>query len=128
MTTDELREKYTGKIHFNCKDGDEAFTDGYVLWLEEQLISYHKVQNLSNGSQLQKTPKQEANELISLFYGVVDKEIDSGQLVPKTCALVVVNKLIKYLPSIKHFITDNAKIDEYCYEYWVEVKEEILKG
>ena len=25
-----------------------------------------------------KTPKQEADELISLFYGVMDKEIDSG--------------------------------------------------
>lgn len=47
MTTDELREKYTGKIHFNCKDGDEAFTDGYVLWLEEQLLSYHEALQLA---------------------------------------------------------------------------------
>jgi hypothetical protein len=38
MTTDDLREKYDKKIHFNCKNGDEAFTDGYVLFLEELLI------------------------------------------------------------------------------------------
>ena len=47
MTTDELREKYGKAIHFNCKDGDEAFTDGYVLWLEEQLISYHEALQLA---------------------------------------------------------------------------------
>ena len=38
--TDDLREVYPGsKIHFNCKDGDEAFTDDYVLWLENRLIT-----------------------------------------------------------------------------------------
>ena len=63
MTTDELREKYTGKIHFNCKDGDEAFTDGYVLWLEEQLISYHKVQNLTKEANSMKTPQEYLKEL-----------------------------------------------------------------
>ena len=31
MNTDDLRTKYGKVIHFNCKDGDEAFTDGYVL-------------------------------------------------------------------------------------------------
>jgi hypothetical protein len=36
--TDNLRLKYNKSIHFNCKDGDEAFTDEYVLWLEKQLI------------------------------------------------------------------------------------------
>ena len=65
-----------------------------------------------------KTPKQEADELISLFYGVVDKEIDSGQLVPKQCALIVVNKLID----------EHPKYSDRRYEYWQKVKEEILKG
>lgn len=38
MTTDELRSKYGKPVHFNCKDGDEAFTDEYVLWLENKII------------------------------------------------------------------------------------------
>ena len=45
MNTDDLRTKYGKVIHFNCKDGDEAFTDGYVLWLEKQLLLYDVVFN-----------------------------------------------------------------------------------
>ena len=37
--TDTLRSRYKGKIHFVCEEGDEAFTDGYVLWLEDKLIN-----------------------------------------------------------------------------------------
>lgn len=69
-----------------------------------------------------KTPKQEADELISLFYGVVDKEIDSGQLVPKTCALVVVDKILD------EHLFDDCEYSNRRYEYWQKVKEEILKG
>lgn len=75
-----------------------------------------------------KAPKQEADELISLFYGVVDKEIDSGQLVPKQCALIVVDKLIRYMPTIDTFPPNYGGVDCYCCEYWQKVKEEILKG
>jgi hypothetical protein len=38
MTTDELRIKYGKQCWFNCKDGDEAFTDGYVMWLEKKVM------------------------------------------------------------------------------------------
>ena len=37
MGTDNLRNIYGKNISFNCKKGDEAFTDDYVLWLENQL-------------------------------------------------------------------------------------------
>jgi len=37
-STDWLRGLYDSSIHFNCKDGDEAFSDGYVLWLESNLM------------------------------------------------------------------------------------------
>ena len=39
MNTDELRSNFKGRIHFNCKNGDEAFTDEYTMWLESQLLS-----------------------------------------------------------------------------------------
>lgn len=38
MNTDDLREKYGKSVSFNCEKGDEAFTDGYVMWLEKQLL------------------------------------------------------------------------------------------
>jgi hypothetical protein len=38
MTTNDLRQRYGKKCWFNCKDGDEAFTDGYVMWLERQIM------------------------------------------------------------------------------------------
>jgi hypothetical protein len=38
METNDLRTKYGKGVHFNCKDGDEAFTDDYVLWLEKQYM------------------------------------------------------------------------------------------
>ena len=38
ITTDDLRQEYGESVHFNCKEGDEAFTDGYVLWLEKYLL------------------------------------------------------------------------------------------
>ena len=40
ISTDDLREMYGKQIHFNCKDGDEAFPDGYVLWLEDKLLDF----------------------------------------------------------------------------------------
>ena len=40
MTTDDLRMKYGKQVSFNCKDGDEAFTDGYTLWLESQVLLF----------------------------------------------------------------------------------------
>lgn len=45
MTTDELREKYGKQVHFNCKDDDEAFTDGYVLWLENMLLERYNLKS-----------------------------------------------------------------------------------
>ena len=38
ITTDDLRDEYDKSVTFNCKEGDEAFTDGYVLWLENYLL------------------------------------------------------------------------------------------
>jgi len=45
MTTDELREKYGKQVHFNCKDDDEAFTDEYVLWLENMLLERYDLKS-----------------------------------------------------------------------------------
>ena len=38
INTDDLRTLFDGDIHFNCSDGDEAFTDEYTMWLEEKLL------------------------------------------------------------------------------------------
>lgn len=37
--TDTLRSYYGKKIHFIAEEGDEAFTDGYVLWIENQILN-----------------------------------------------------------------------------------------
>ena len=41
--TDKLRQSYNKKVHFNCKNDDQAFTDGYVLFLEDQILGMFKI-------------------------------------------------------------------------------------
>lgn len=40
LDTDSLRELYAKHVQLNCKEGDEAFTDEYVLWLESKVSSH----------------------------------------------------------------------------------------
>lgn len=51
MDTDDLRNTFNRSVHFNCKDGDEAFTDEYTMWLESQLLSKNNV-GLADSSEM----------------------------------------------------------------------------
>ena len=39
MTKQQLRQQFKGKSHFEFTNGDKAFTDEYVNWLEDVILS-----------------------------------------------------------------------------------------
>jgi hypothetical protein len=66
------------------------------------------------------TPKQKAEELLDYFIGVTDKEIDPGRLVPKVCALKVVDEILD------EYWNDDSTITAERYSFWRDVKDELI--
>ena len=66
------------------------------------------------------TPKEKAKELVEKLSDLEDGEMYIGKA--KQCTLIAVDEIQK-LPNMKY---DNNK-DKSQYDYWQEVKEELLK-
>ena len=76
------------------------------------------------------TPKEKAKELFDKYAMYLranlmyDEEANEDA---KQCALIAVDELIKYTPSIDIYPPNCQKLNTGVREYWKEVKQEIEK-
>lgn len=78
-----------------------------------------------------KTPKEQAKELVDEFL-ILQISRDSIKIVSKKlakqCAIIAADLLIDHLPPLVQFKSGISEVmSEYCMEYWIEVKNELLK-
>lgn len=76
------------------------------------------------------TPEEKALELLNKYYNLFNKDIDDIRVFfdeCKQCALIAVDELIYYLPSVDIYPYFAQKLSPGVKEYWNEVKQEIEK-
>jgi len=72
------------------------------------------------------TPKEKAKELVNKMY-MVSTNVGISFQESKQCALITVDELIKHTPSFDSKPPNYQTINEFCSEYWIQVKQEIEK-
>jgi hypothetical protein len=72
--------------------------------------------------------KEKAQELVDNFLAT-EKEYKeyADYIQAKQCALICVDEMCRYLPTIKMRLPSYQDVNEYCREYWQEVRKEIEK-
>ena len=76
------------------------------------------------------TPKEKAEELVLKYLRIKDNWNKDGWFhkgLAKQCALIAVDEMIYYLPSVDVYPYFAQKLSPGVKEYWEEVKQEIEK-
>ena len=70
------------------------------------------------------TPKEKAQDLVDKYW-ITDFDIYLEE--SKQCALIAVDEIIDLLPNINLIAPIHRKSDEFYFQYWHSVKQEIEK-
>ena len=65
-----------------------------------------------------KTPKEKAKELVEQYYEILPQQVNIKDA--KKCALIAIDEHMYPNPI------DGSYMDEKYYEYWIDVKHEII--